>query len=132
MHIIDINLVGVLYTFKLAVHYFRRCPQDPQRDRCFIFIGSIAGIVDNLVSICPRLFFGLSTDEPNREAGSIRRQNLVFVVLCGLSGDTRIIKASESPTLHHSELSSRACRVAWMLNEISQLRPHSHSVGRDL
>ncbi|EXJ68958.1 uncharacterized protein A1O5_07890 [Cladophialophora psammophila CBS 110553] len=50
LHIIDINLVGVLYTFKLAVHYFRRCPQDAHRDRCFIFIGSIAGIVDNLGS----------------------------------------------------------------------------------
>jgi hypothetical protein len=50
MHIIDINLVGAIYTFKLAVHYFRRSPTDAERDRCFIFIGSVAGILDNLVS----------------------------------------------------------------------------------
>lgn len=49
MHIIDINLVGNMYTFKLAIHYFRRGEQTPDRDRCFIFIGSIAGICDNLV-----------------------------------------------------------------------------------
>ena len=41
--------MGAIYTFKLAVHYFRRSPQDADRDRCFIFIGSIAGILDNLV-----------------------------------------------------------------------------------
>ena len=51
MHIVDINLVGAIYTFKLATHYFRRCPQDAQRDRCFIFIGSVAGILDNLVRL---------------------------------------------------------------------------------
>ncbi|KAJ9621392.1 hypothetical protein H2204_011953 [Knufia peltigerae] len=50
MHIIDINLVGNMYTFKLAIHYFRRGEQTPDRDRCFIFIGSIAGICDNLGS----------------------------------------------------------------------------------
>lgn len=49
MHIIDINLIGVMYTFKLAVHYFRRSPLDGRRDRCFIFGGSIAGYLDNLV-----------------------------------------------------------------------------------
>ncbi|KEF55110.1 uncharacterized protein A1O9_08763 [Exophiala aquamarina CBS 119918] len=49
-HIIDINLIGALYTFKLAVHYFRRSPPGADRDRCFIFIGSVAGFVDNLGS----------------------------------------------------------------------------------
>ncbi|RVX70510.1 hypothetical protein B0A52_05161 [Exophiala mesophila] len=49
-HIIDINLVGALYTFKCAVHYFRRSPLNEERDRCFIFIGSVAGYVDNLGS----------------------------------------------------------------------------------
>jgi len=50
MHIIDINLIGVMYSFKLAVHYFRRCALDARRDRCIIFGGSIAGFADNLVS----------------------------------------------------------------------------------
>ena len=50
LNIIDINLVGVIYTFKLAVHYFRRQPESPDRDRCFIFKGSIMGIMDSLYS----------------------------------------------------------------------------------
>ena len=50
MHIIDINLVGVMYSLKLAIHYFRRSATDTDRDRCFIFGGSIAGYLDNLVS----------------------------------------------------------------------------------
>ncbi len=50
MHIIDINLIGVMYSLKLAIHYFRRSPADADRDRCFIFGGSIAGYLDNLVS----------------------------------------------------------------------------------
>ncbi|KPI34418.1 5'-hydroxyaverantin dehydrogenase [Cyphellophora attinorum] len=50
MHIIDINLIGVMYSLKLAIHYFRRSPVAEDRDRCFIFGGSIAGYVDNLSS----------------------------------------------------------------------------------
>ena len=50
MHIIDINLIGVMYTLKLAIHYFRRSLAGGDRDRCFVFGGSIAGYVDNLVS----------------------------------------------------------------------------------
>ncbi|ETN38997.1 uncharacterized protein HMPREF1541_07039 [Cyphellophora europaea CBS 101466] len=50
MHIIDINLIGVMYTLKLAIHYFRRSPMAADRDRCFIFGGSVAGFVDNLSS----------------------------------------------------------------------------------
>ncbi|KAK5950368.1 hypothetical protein OHC33_008587 [Knufia fluminis] len=50
MHIIDINLIGVMYSLKLAIHYFRRSPSSEDRDRLFIFGGSIAGFVDNLSS----------------------------------------------------------------------------------
>lgn len=50
MHIIDINLIGVMYSLKLAIHYFRRSPSSEDRDRLFIFGGSIAGFVDNLVT----------------------------------------------------------------------------------
>ncbi|KAK3053490.1 hypothetical protein LTR09_005659 [Extremus antarcticus] len=50
MHIIDINLIGVMYSLKLAIHYFRASPIAAERDRCFIFGGSIAGYADNLSS----------------------------------------------------------------------------------
>ncbi|OJD16863.1 hypothetical protein AJ78_03007 [Emergomyces pasteurianus Ep9510] len=44
--IFDINLAGTLYTTKLALHYFRRQPLGPARDRCLILISSIAGYLD--------------------------------------------------------------------------------------
>jgi NAD(P)-dependent dehydrogenase (short-subunit alcohol dehydrogenase family) len=46
LRIVDINLVGVLYTAKLAMHYFRRQPESAPRDRCLIIKGSLAGYVD--------------------------------------------------------------------------------------
>ncbi|KAK5943970.1 hypothetical protein PMZ80_003251 [Knufia obscura] len=36
MHIIDINLIGVMYSLKLAIHYFRRSPSSEDRDRLYI------------------------------------------------------------------------------------------------
>lgn len=42
----DINLTGVLYTTKLAMHYFRRQPIAADRDRCLILKSSLAGYVD--------------------------------------------------------------------------------------
>lgn len=44
--ILQVNLIGVMYTLKLAMHYFRVQPEAPGRDRCFIFKGSIAGLLD--------------------------------------------------------------------------------------
>jgi len=46
LRILDINLTGVLYTTKLALHYFRAQPERHERDRCLIIKGSIAGILD--------------------------------------------------------------------------------------
>ena len=46
LRILNINLTGVLYTTKIAMNYFRLQPEDPERDRCFIFKGSIAGLLD--------------------------------------------------------------------------------------
>lgn len=43
---IDVNLKGMLYTAKLAIHYFRRQPLDASRDRCLILKSSLAGYVD--------------------------------------------------------------------------------------
>ena len=46
MRILKINMIAVMYTVKLAMHYFRVQPEAPDRDRCFIFKGSIAGFLD--------------------------------------------------------------------------------------
>jgi NAD(P)-dependent dehydrogenase (short-subunit alcohol dehydrogenase family) len=43
---IEINLTGLLYTTKLAMHYFRRQPVDEDRDRCLIIKASLAGYID--------------------------------------------------------------------------------------
>lgn len=76
MHIIDINLIGVMYSLKLAIHFFRRSPlDDPQRDRCFIFGGSVAGYVDNLVRFRPPFLCS---------------------ILCGMSELTRTARAMQS------------------------------------
>ncbi|KAL6244013.1 hypothetical protein RBB50_008882 [Rhinocladiella similis] len=44
--ILNLNLMGTFYTFKLGQHYFRAQPEAEDRDRCFIFKGSIAGMLD--------------------------------------------------------------------------------------
>lgn len=38
--------MGAIYTLKLAMHYFRAQPEADSRDRCFMFKGSIAGLLD--------------------------------------------------------------------------------------
>lgn len=43
---INVNLVGVLYTLKLARHYFLRNPEGPDRDRCLVLFSSAAGYLD--------------------------------------------------------------------------------------
>ncbi|OQU97178.1 hypothetical protein CLAIMM_03153 [Cladophialophora immunda] len=42
----EVNLMGLLYTVKLAIHYFRRQPLGDSRDRCLILKSSLAGYVD--------------------------------------------------------------------------------------
>jgi NAD(P)-dependent dehydrogenase (short-subunit alcohol dehydrogenase family) len=45
--ILDVNLKGVLYTAKLAMHYFHHQQRDqPDRDRCLILKSSLAGYID--------------------------------------------------------------------------------------
>jgi NAD(P)-dependent dehydrogenase (short-subunit alcohol dehydrogenase family) len=44
--ILQLNLIGAFYTFKLGQHYLRVQPEGPERDRCFIFKGSLAGLLD--------------------------------------------------------------------------------------
>lgn len=43
---IKVNLIGVIYTAKLALHYFARQTQSLDRDRCLIIVSSIAAYVD--------------------------------------------------------------------------------------
>ncbi|KAI6416958.1 hypothetical protein ACKVWC_008583 [Pyricularia oryzae] len=47
LNIVNVNLVGTLYTWKLAVHYFRKQPESADRDRCFIITGSMVAYIDS-------------------------------------------------------------------------------------
>ncbi|KAI1270135.1 short chain dehydrogenase reductase [Xylariaceae sp. FL1019] len=44
---LEVNLMGSLYTAKLAMHYFRRHDaDDPSRDRCLVIKGSLSAYLD--------------------------------------------------------------------------------------
>ena len=46
LKILDVNVVGVAYTCKLARFYFLQHELTPDRDRCFIALSSAAGYAD--------------------------------------------------------------------------------------
>jgi hypothetical protein len=46
LKILDVNLIGVMYTVKLARHYFMKHPLNIDHDRCLIFNSSMAGFMD--------------------------------------------------------------------------------------
>lgn len=46
LDIMRINGLAPLYTTKLALHYFARQPESPERDRCLIVKASLAGYLD--------------------------------------------------------------------------------------
>lgn len=50
LKIVDVNIVGTLYTWKLAIHYFRKQPDVDERDRCFVMTGSMVAWIDSPVS----------------------------------------------------------------------------------
>ena len=52
LNIVRVNLDGTFYTWKLAVHYFRKQPDLDERDRCFIITGSMVAYIDSPVSSC--------------------------------------------------------------------------------
>ncbi|OJJ81307.1 uncharacterized protein ASPGLDRAFT_132816 [Aspergillus glaucus CBS 516.65] len=47
LNIVNVNLIGTMYTWKLAVHYFRKQPDTEDRDRCFIITGSMVSWIDS-------------------------------------------------------------------------------------
>ena len=49
LNIVKVNLDGTLYTWKLAVHYFRQQPETEDRDRCFVINGSMVAWIDSPV-----------------------------------------------------------------------------------
>jgi hypothetical protein len=49
LNIVNVNLIGTMYTWKLAVHYFRKQPDTEDRDRCFIITGSMVSWIDSPV-----------------------------------------------------------------------------------
>jgi len=44
--ILDINLYGVMYTAKLAFHYFQKHPLNDKHDRCLVVQTSLAAYLD--------------------------------------------------------------------------------------
>lgn len=50
LNIVKVNMEGTFYTWKLAVHYFRKQPEVDERDRCFIITGSMVAWIDSPVS----------------------------------------------------------------------------------
>lgn len=49
LNIVKVNMEGTMYTWKLAVHYFRKQPDTEDRDRCFIITGSMVAFIDSPV-----------------------------------------------------------------------------------
>ncbi|KAJ6024173.1 hypothetical protein N7540_004970 [Penicillium herquei] len=47
LNIVNVNLIGTMYTWKLAVHYFRKQPDTEDRDRCFIITGILVAWIDS-------------------------------------------------------------------------------------
>ncbi|KAJ9652505.1 hypothetical protein H2198_008253 [Neophaeococcomyces mojaviensis] len=47
LNIVNVNMIGTLYTWKLAVYHFRRQPDTDERDRCFIITGSMTAYIDS-------------------------------------------------------------------------------------
>ncbi|KAJ4322126.1 hypothetical protein N0V84_004961 [Fusarium piperis] len=47
LNIVRVNMDGTFYTWRLAVHYFRKQPVQDDRDRCFIITGSLVAYIDS-------------------------------------------------------------------------------------
>ncbi|GAM33517.1 hypothetical protein TCE0_011r00466 [Talaromyces pinophilus] len=47
LKIVRTNMDGTFYTWRLAVHYFRKQPETEDRDRCFVITGSMVAYIDS-------------------------------------------------------------------------------------
>jgi NAD(P)-dependent dehydrogenase (short-subunit alcohol dehydrogenase family) len=47
LSIVNINLIGCMYTTKLALHYFARQSEIPGRHGCLIYMTSLAAYIDH-------------------------------------------------------------------------------------
>ncbi|KAF2649792.1 NAD(P)-binding protein [Lophiostoma macrostomum CBS 122681] len=47
LRIVDVNMRGSFYTWKLAVHFFRQQADTEERDRCFVITGSMVSMIDS-------------------------------------------------------------------------------------
>lgn len=101
LNIVKVNMDGTLYTWKLAVHYFRKQPDTDDRDRCFIITGSMVAWIDSPVKHFdhPSLRYLQYLRYVCREIGNILQLNMVFVASCGPLVAPAGSKASGSTTL---------------------------------
>ncbi len=78
LNIINTNLNGSLYTFKLAVHYFRKQPDTDERDRCFITGSLNGGWIDSPVSFARATQVGVRPELMifGRETGSTQQPSM--------------------------------------------------------
>lgn len=82
LNIVNTNLIGSLYTFKLAVHYFRKQPDHESRDRCFIITGSMnGGWIDSPVSFETRRELLTRLTRSTRVIGNTPQQSTLFMDL---------------------------------------------------
>lgn len=80
LNIVDVNLKGSFYTWKLAVHYWRKQKESEERDRCFIITGSMVGWIDSPVSISAICSWHMLT--LCRAIGSTPQQNTHYMASC--------------------------------------------------
>lgn len=78
LNIVNTNVTGTLYTFKLATHWFRK-----QKDRggCFIMTGSLNAWIDSPVGIDQRAPLPMTrSSHEGRATGSMASQSMPSVV----------------------------------------------------
>lgn len=96
LNIVKVNLDGTLYTWKVAVHYFRKQPDTDERDRCFIITGSMVAWIDSPVGSSRAALWNFPDNRvPIRVTGNIQQLNMAFVDLCELHVGQAGNKASE-------------------------------------
>lgn len=108
LRIMDVNLKGSFYTWKLAVHYWRKQKESEDRDRCFIITGSMVGWIDSPVRTDPTSHYCMLTF--HRATGNILRRSMRCMASCVRRDETAGSKASGSTMWHHVGSEVRSVR----------------------